>query len=359
MPNPPPGTLADAWQFSRAGQFDAALVLATDLVAHDAHNVGALRLLAALTIQNGDSAGGIAMLDRALELAGPIPDLLVELGQAQLSAGQANSALENFRAALALRPKDPAALRGLAQSHQSLGNSADALAAFRAALAILPYDKYAAHMVAALSGSTGPASSDYVADLFDTFADDFDAHLTGNLGYRTPQLIVDMILPYAPASLLDLGCGTGLVGLALTDSVGVIDGVDIAAQMIRKARERGIYRHLRTGDLLETMAGDPDFAGPYDAITAADVLVYLGPLETTFTAVAARLAPQGLFALSIETSTGADVNLLPNGRFAHSPAYIARLSAQAGFAVVEQRAAPIRQERSKPIAGMLYLLRAT
>lgn len=356
MPNPPSGTLADAWQFSRAGQFDAALALATELVTHDGTSVGALRLLATLTIQNGDAAGGVMLLDRALALAGPGPDLLVELGQAQLSAGEALSALANYRAALELRPRDPAALRGLAQSHQALGNTADALAAFRAALAVLPYDKYAAHMVASLSGDAGSASGDYVADLFDTFADDFDAHLTGNLGYRTPQLIVDMILPHAPASLLDLGCGTGLVGAALAGSVGIMDGVDIAAQMIRKARERGIYRHLRIAGLLETLAADPDFAGPYDAITAADVFVYLGPLEATFAAVASRLAPHGHFAFSIETSTGADINLLPSGRFAHAPAYIARIASEAGFTIVEHLAAPIRQERSQPIPGMLYLL---
>lgn len=356
MPNPPSGTLAEAWQLSRSGQFDAAFDLATAIVAHDADNVGALRLLAALTIQNGDPRSGLALLDRALALAGPSPDLLAERGQAQLSAGDAAAALISFRDALTLRPKDPAALRGLAKAHQSLGNNAEALAAFRAALAILPYDKYAAHMVEALSGDAGTASASYIADLFDTNADDFDAHLTGNLHYRTPQLIADMVRPHAPTSLLDLGCGTGLVGAALAGEIATMDGMDIAAQMIRKARERGIYRHLRTGDLLATLAEDPDFAGPYDVITAADVFVYVGPLEGTFAAVATRLAPNGLFAFSIEVSSGEDVALLPSGRFAHTPAYIARLAAASGFTTLEQTAAPIRQERSEPIPGMLYSL---
>ena len=358
MTNPPSGTLADAWQFSRAGQFDAALALATDLVAHDGTDVGALRLLGTLALQNGEQHSALALFERILNLSGASPDLLVELGEAQRVTGNLTAALASFRQALELRPKHPAALRCLAQCHQALGNTIEALAAFRAALAVLPYDKYAAHMVAALSGETGSASASYVADLFDTNADEFDAHLTGNLQYLTPQFIAAMILPHAPSSLLDLGCGTGLVGAAVGDSVAIIDGVDIAAQMIRKARERGIYRHLRTGDMLETLHSNPDFAGPYDAVTAADVFVYLGPLDITFAAVAARLAPQGLFAFSIEISVDADICLLPSGRFAHTPAYISRLAGTHGFTTLKQDAAPIRQERSQPIAGMMYLLRA-
>jgi len=317
-----------------------------------------LRRRAADAIQNGDAPSAIADLQIALAREPSSLDLRLELGRAQLAASRPADAMTSFEQALTIRARDPGAHRGLALAHLALGDHAQALAAFRTALAILPYDKYAAHMVAALSGEPGSASASYVADLFDTYANDFDAHLTGNLGYNTPFLIADLLRPHAPASLLDLGCGTGLVAAAVSETISIIDGVDIAPQMIRKARERDIYRHLRAADFIATLANDPDFAGPYDAIAAADVLVYLGALEATFAAVTARLAPRGLFALSIEVSTGEEIALLASGRYAHSPGYIEGLAAIHGLAILEQLSTAIRHERSQPIPGMLYLLQA-
>lgn len=145
-------------------------------------------------------------------------------------------------------------------------------------------------MLASLSGQTGTQATGYVSDPFDTYAEDFDAHLTGTLHYRIPQAIRTVLAERAPLdTLLDLGCGTGLVGAALSDLVAAMDGIEIAPKMTRKAHERGIYRHLRTGDALDTLAADVELHGPYDLITAADVFVYVGPLEATFAAVAAIL----------------------------------------------------------------------
>lgn len=352
-------TLADAWQLRRDGRLDDAQALATAIVQREPHNPGALRLLAAIAMQAGDPLTASQRLATAALVPDPAPDLLTELGEAQLASGAPDTALASFRIALDKRPRDATALRGLAQSHQLLGNHAEALAGFQAALAVLPYDKYAAHMVAALSGTNETASANYIADLFDTYAESFDSHLTETLGYRTPDYIRTLVAPYAPATLLDLGCGTGLVGAALQDRITIMDGIDLAAQMIRKARERDIYRHLRVGEITTTLATDPTLAGPYDLVTAGDVFVYLGDLASIFADTARVLAPDGLFAFSVETAEDQDITLRTSGRYAHSASYIARLATQLGFRTVQQQNMTLRQERNRPVLGTLYLLQAS
>ena len=285
------------------------------------------------------------------------PQAIISRGETLLADGRLVEASEAFAEALRLRPRDSAAWRGLGKAQLDLGDQSAAKASFAQALAIVPYDRYAAHMLASLSGQTDKGATGYVADLFDTYADSFDTHLTSTLQYRIPQAIRSLLAGRAPfATVLDLGCGTGLVGAALGDLVAAIDGIDIAPRMVRKAHERGIYRHLLTGDILDSLAADPALRGPYDMIAAADVFVYVGGLEPIFAAVRAILAARGLFVFSVETAPGDGVALRSNGRFAHATAYIERLAEAHGLDILARQQHPIRHERDQPIAGELFLL---
>jgi SAM-dependent methyltransferase len=93
---------------------------------------------------------------------------------------------------------------------------------------------------------------------------------------------------------LDLACGTGRIGAWLRSrGVGAVDGVDITPAMLERARARGPYRGLTTGDV--TATGLP--GGRYSLVCqslADEHLAELGPLY----AEAYRLAaPGGLFVL--------------------------------------------------------------
>jgi predicted TPR repeat methyltransferase len=90
---------------------------------------------------------------------------------------------------------------------------------------------------AAVSGELGEvidvpsaAPGDYVAKLFDGYADRFDDHLVNALGYQTPRLLMERVRgalaqghsaassvegPLMFDHAMDLGCGTGLSGEAL------------------------------------------------------------------------------------------------------------------------------------------------
>ncbi|MBU1306842.1 MAG: methyltransferase, partial [Alphaproteobacteria bacterium] len=181
--------------------------------------------------------------------------------------------------------------------------------------------------------------------------------LTGALGYRIPQVIRAVVADHSPfPALIDIGCGTGLVGAALADRVAAMDGIDIAPRMTRKALERGIYRHLRTGDAAAILRSDPALSGPYDLAVAADVFVYLGALESIFAAVGDVLTPDGLFVFSAETAEGTAPVLRSSGRFGHPYDYVSHLADRFGFVIAAQHSHPIRNERDNPIPGVLYLL---
>jgi hypothetical protein len=114
---------------------------------------------------------------------------------------------------------------GLAQACLNLGRLAGtrgdlALAAqcFKAGLDHHPGDPTFEHLSAAATGvSTMRAPEGYVTNLFDSVARQFEHHLVGELEYQVPEALAKLVLPElkAKACVIDLGCGTGLVGTAL------------------------------------------------------------------------------------------------------------------------------------------------
>ena len=347
----------EARRLLESGKMDQAAQLVATIVQAEPDHLGAIKLMGHMAMQTGSTEMAISCFTRAQALAPKAPEVLLDLGNALIAGNRPAEAVSALKKALLARPNDGAIYRSLGQAQLDAGHRADALKSFRKTLAILPYDQFAGHFVTALSGEGNKQGASYVADLFDKYADKFDEHLTGSLEYRVPQAVRDLVADRAPfAAVLDLGCGTGLVGVELKDMAKAIDGTDIAPLMTRKTEERGIYRHVRTGDTVTLLANDPALAGPYDLVTAGDVFVYVGPLEATFAAVAKVIAPKGFFAFSVETGSDDGVMLRSSGRFAHSSAYIHGLAATYAFSVVTERPTILRQERNEPIQGTLYLL---
>lgn len=119
----------------------------------------------------------------------------------------------------------------------------------------------------------GLASAGKAAEFYGEWAEEYEAELSEN-GYVTPArcaaaLAAAASLPWAP--LLELGCGTGLGGLALRAAgFECIDGLDISPGMLARAEAKGIYRSLAVADLSEPM----DFIEPgtYQNAAAIGVL---------------------------------------------------------------------------------------
>ena len=78
----------------------------------------------------------------------------------------------------------------------------------------------------------------------------FDHALVDTLGYRVPEFLAAAIARARPGRFglaLDLGCGTGLMGERLRPFCDRLEGFDISAEMLRKARAKGVYDRLEKG----------------------------------------------------------------------------------------------------------------
>jgi predicted TPR repeat methyltransferase len=203
-------------------------------------------------------------------------------------------------------------------------------------------------------------AADAVTKLFDGYAGNFDAHLVGALQYRVPALISAALRRThgdnaRALSVLDLGCGTGLVGAEVKDIAEYLAGVDLSPKIIEQARRRGVYDELCVQEIVSFMEASPR---KYDTVLSADVFIYIGDLDRVFASVSRCLAAGGLFVFSEESHMGIEpYHLRSSGRYAHSLPYLRELSARHGFEEVSVETITVRMENGLPIGGYVVVLR--
>ncbi|MGV3651375.1 MAG: class I SAM-dependent DNA methyltransferase [Devosia sp.] len=294
-----------------------------------------------------------------------IADRRASYAQMLFIGGDAAAAADLMTQALERVPDWPAGLDLLGRFREAAGDIAGAIEAWRS-LAGLDADgvfgatlKLAVHGAAIAPDRTEPG---YVAALFDTYADDFDAALLQRLGYRVPGLIASGLGEALTAAgidsvakALDLGCGTGLMGEHLRRRVSHLVGIDLSAGMLAEARLKGIYDELSEAELNAYLAGSADLV---DIVTAADVFVYCGALPPLFAGVARVLRPGGLFAFSVETHAGPEPFVLrPSLRYAHERAATLAALSEAGFTLISAQEEVLREDRGEPVMGLVVVAR--
>ena len=284
------------------------------------------------------------------------------LGNVQQRLGRTEQAMGSYRNALQADPGLAQACLNLGRLAEVHGDHALALECLRTGLAHHPGDPIFEHLAAAAAGlEPARPPENYVASLFDGLAPRFERHLVQDLKYQIPEAIGRMVRPQleavrgaaAPARVIDLGCGTGLVGVALAATGAEITGVDLSQRMLEVASRRGVYAKLEQGELTDVLARTA--AGSARAVLAADVFIYIGDLAPVFAAVARVLAPGGLFALSAEGIDEGTYHLQRSGRYGHAPAYLRALAAQCGLEERRLERATIRREGRGNAEGWLAL----
>ena len=276
---------------------------------------------------SGDHAAAAELLLGALELTPQWTMGWYRLGEMQQAAGAPNLAAQAWAMSLKLDPTDR---QGAALNLQLIGRAPN----------------------------TAALPSAFVETLFDHYAKSFDESLVDNLGYRLPEFLDQAIRTARPGRfglVLDLGCGTGLMGQRLRPIVDRLEGYDISASMLKQARAKGVYDLLCKADLR-----DFAYAGPKaELVTVADVFIYVGALEAVVETIAGMLAGDGLFAFSVEKLANEDASddfaLLPSRRYAHSQAYVRRVLAANGFSILSVETKTIRQDRREPVEGLVVV----
>ncbi|HLH96456.1 MAG TPA: tetratricopeptide repeat protein [Xanthobacteraceae bacterium] len=341
---------------------------------------------AALNLENARRATAPALRVQASRMS---PATGLQRGYEYARQGKLAQAMDEYQRALALAPGLTAARLALADALFQVGRHSEALAAYetvddsaeawlgRARIfklqqrpqdAVRAYrealargaDSDAIHYFLAAFGDEPPptmAPKGLIRAAYDQHAAQYEQHMLGDLKYRIPDLLYEATSRFLPAqsvALLDLGCGTGLVGTRFKAKAHAMTGVDLSPNMLQLARQRQIYDRLACAELQEFLRATQD---TFDLVTAADVLVYFGDLSGLFAEVWRVLATGGLFAFSVEAGLDRDFDLKSTLRFTHSREYLAKVAQTHGFAVEAAEQQVLRQEEKNDVVGYVAVLR--
>lgn len=389
----PADFLRQGFQAHQSGRLGEAERLYRKALAADHRLADGHHLLGLVLHQRGRSADGLVSVDRALARAPLAAGYHLSRGSLLASLGAVAGAASAFRRALALRPGDGLAFRNLATAALGMDDAGPAFAwsgravlldpgdatgwtarahaarrcgaagetarAAAAALRLDPSLEEARFLLDSVAGDPARPPAGYVRDLFDKYAGHFDRDLVDRLQYRTPDALAELVARHlAPGakslSILDLGCGTGLAGLAFAPIARRLVGLDLSAEMLARARARKIYADLLQEDLVAAAFGET-----FDLVVAADVLNYLGDLGPALAAIDQALVSSGAVAFSIEIaeSEGQAFRLTGDLRYTHAPAPLRMMAAQLGWTETAHEGAVLRRQGDRPVDGLLFLFR--
>lgn len=382
-----------ACELHRSGQYPEAQAHYTRLLEHFPESSSLHYNMGLLLYDQEKYSESLDHYLQALEASDDDPDLLFNLGLCLKKCGKVNEAIlvyeglakltpddidclynlaccyreihehgkaiDLLRRVLQLQPAHRSATNNLAYLLHLQGNLHEAKLFYQRLLELDPHHQAARHMLASVQGKkVSNAPEEYIRTVFNSYAANFEANLVQGLGYSVPEQLrgsleqlEDIRVPFR--RVLDLGCGTGLMGAALTDLCGHLTGVDVAEDMIEKARGKGLYDRLVIDEICRFLGTS---SGCYDLVVMADVLIYLGDLEPVLAAIHPRTTGDALLCFSTETTDEADFQLQPTGRFAHSQDYVAAIAEKTGWTIRHSQSARLRKEGSDWIAGSLFYL---
>jgi predicted TPR repeat methyltransferase len=388
MPAP---TIHDAIAHFQKGRLQESESIYLQLLQRQPNDVNALHFFGVLRAKQGQRDEAVQLIKRSLSLSPRNPDAWNNLGNVLLAgkdtkgaelaytnatnqkpeyaeawynlanllrqARRRDEAARAYQRVVALNPRFAGAYENIALLFLRIGRPDLAAETYQRWTQAEPANPIARHMAAAYSNAGAPqrADDEYVAKVFDRFADTFESTLA-HLHYAAPGLLtaaLTELIPFAERRLdvLDAGCGTGLCGPLLRSTARKLVGVDLSAGMLAKARERGVYDELAESELVAFMRAHP---ASYDVVISADTLVYFGALGEAFSAAAATLKPGGVLAFNLEAEpvgSPEKFRLNTSGRYSHSAEYARECLQSAGFTVLLIEGGVIRQERGAGVLG--------
>jgi predicted TPR repeat methyltransferase len=252
----------------------------------------------------------------------------------------------------------------LASIREAAGDRGGAIVAFQRASDADRDDYHGARLHLARLGAaegTPAMTATYVRRLFDQHAPEFEDSLLSRLDYRGPAILLDALKAVTGGRLkfgtvLDLGCGTGLAGVAIRSFCDWLVGIDLSPAMIEQARSKGIYDRLIAAELMDYLASEA--GAQNNLVLAADVFVYCGDLAPIAAAAARVTAPGGLFAFTVESHQGEGILLQPTLRYAHNAAHVRAAVEAAGMQLCHFAEVSTRTEKGEWVPGLVAVAMA-
>jgi predicted TPR repeat methyltransferase len=342
----------------REGRYPAAIDAYRKGLLIDRYDYRIASNLAALHVQQGDFLKAYDVLCQAKADSHPAP-FWFNLGFTAEKSGSLEQAIEAYQTALRLDPLHSDSLKNLAGIAITLQKRELAVSCYKTLREIHPdsdTNKYFLNILEQRLPSRAPP--EYVTDLFDQYAETYDRHLEETLGSRCAEYVANKLKNLCDsrggvANILDLGCGTGLVGrhLKALNVAARISGVDLSTEMLKHAAKLDIYSSLTHADIEEYLR---QTSNTLDFIVASDTFNYFGNLEPVLKASADRLAPHGYLVFTVEAGESLEAQM--NGRFRHTLTYLETTARVAGLSLVDASVVELRRERAAAVKGWVVVL---
>lgn len=354
-----PGLLELALLLARQNQFEEAVETAEKVAKLEPKNLQVLAGVIDIAHRAGHTEMAVRHLRRGLDLV-PGDTMLRHLLARDLSEqGEHEESLALWTALITENPNNPQALVGHIQACISSGQPTEALANANALLALAPDDAVYQYYAQVARGET-PAQqpTELTRPLFDNMAEFYDMHMVRGLKYQLPKQIADKIIaryPEKKLNVLDLGCGTGLLGVCLGRLDGFLIGVDLSHKMIEQAARHNVYDRFHTVNLHDALQNTPESL--YQVIAALDVFIYAGDITRAIPDAFRILTAGGqlIFSCEAASESGPDLVLLPSGRYAHKRSHVEALCKAAGFDPIEMEESVLRRENIAPVYGFVVI----
>jgi predicted TPR repeat methyltransferase len=196
-----------------------------------------------------------------------------------------------------------------------------------------------------------------VRQMYQHFAPTFESNLIGELNYRGPEGVQQIIDPLLgdrrQLAILDLGCGSGLAGERFKPLAESLVGVDISPEMLALARARDIYDRLEVAEVTEWLGRSTE---TFDLIVSCECLIYFGDLRQVVIPAAKRLLAGGILAFTLERGDRYPFRLTDSGRYAHDAKHVSEVAAEAGLIVKSLDEGFLRKEYGADVTGLFVAL---
>ncbi|MBQ78039.1 MAG: hypothetical protein CL692_05590 [Cellvibrionales bacterium] len=321
---------------------------------YEAHfNLGVLRA------QQQYFGQAIKAFKAALLLKPEDQDTLYNIAKTLSNMKQYSLAIPEYTKVLSLNPRHELALINRANAYAQLNDYSNALNGYRLVISFNPKIPEVLHLMNALSGvTTEKPPPGYVENLFDNYAATFERTLVDELDYQIPSVVAAMMrqghIVNNTISVLDLGCGTGLMGEAISDLSALVVGVDLSKEMLKQAKESKSYQKLFHCDIqqyLSTQSLD------FDYFIANDVFIYVGDLVDVFSLVKKRNKRVGKLIFTVELNDTDGFVLEPTGRYSHSRRYLQAIFDRLEMQELHFENVKLRKEFDSSIFGGLFVVK--
>lgn len=297
---------------------------------------------------NLDSGRGL--FDGIIEKFQDLPETNYLVGRQMVQQGAIKDAILRFRIGLWFDDKHPEMQYALGCCYIENGDQAKAAQHLVRALQINPAYEEARFQLASLRPDLIPEDQhprrmpmNMLIDYFEVLSHQYDERQFA-AQYNGPALIEHYLNAELDARrvdihLLELGCGTGLLGERIRERVKHNVGVDVSRPMLEKAvakqklHERPHYDELVEDEVTAHLGKEA--AASIDVVAAVNMIQYSGDLGDFFAGAKRVLKEDGVFIFTFYPNTrSSDFAQVPKkGYFGHNPEYIKGLASRNGLQV--------------------------